>query len=130
MFKKQIHSLILAFIFVSIGGLLLHLRIHPPVLQGKLRLFFLIPTVFTVAATFVLPFMFNSKRLCPYAYLINLAAVIVGTITMSYFSVTHWKGPVTVMTVLFKSMLPDILILMAKLPLAHGILLYWRAKRP
>jgi hypothetical protein len=130
MFKRQMHSLIFAFILLSLGGLLLHLRIHPPVLEGKLRPFFLIPTVFTVMATFVLPFMFNSKRLCAYAYLINLAAVIAGTITMGYFSATHWNGPVTVMTVLFKSMLPDIMILLAKLPLAHGILLCWRAERP
>jgi hypothetical protein len=128
MFKKQIHLLIAVFFLVSLGGLILHLRVHPPVLEGTLRLFFLIPAVFAGAATFILPFMFNSRKLYPYAYLINLAAVITGTITMAYFSVTHWKGPVTMMTILFNSTFPDIVILLAKLPLAHSILLYWRAK--
>ena len=128
MLKKQVHLPILAFALLSLGGLILHLRVHPPVLEGTLRIFFLIPAVFTAAATFILPFMFNSKRLCDYAYLVNLAAVITGTITMAYFSVTHWKGPVTIMTIVFNSTFPDIVILLAKLPLAHSILLYWRAK--
>ncbi len=128
MAKKQIYLSILAFFLVSLGGLILHLRVHPPLLEGKLRLFFLIPTVFAGAATFILPFMFNSRKLCPYAYLINLAAVISGTVAMAYFSVTHWEGPLTVRTVLFNSTFPDIVILLAKLPLAHGILLCWRAK--
>jgi hypothetical protein len=128
MLKKQIHLPILAFALLSLGGLILHLRIHPPVLEGKLRVLFLIPAVFTAAATFILPFMFSSKRLCAYAYLINLAAVITGTITMAYFSFTHWEGPVTIRTVVFSSTFPDIVILLAKLPLAHSILLYWRAK--
>ncbi len=128
MAKKQIYLSILAFFLVSLGGLILHLRVHPPLLEGKLRFFFLIPTVFASAATFILPFMFNSRKLYPYAYLINLAAVITGTITMAYFSVTHWQGPVTIMTIVFNSTFPDIVILLAKLPLAHSILLCWRAK--
>lgn len=128
MSKRQIHLLIAVFFLLSLGGLVLHLRVHPPVLEDKLRAFLLIPAIFAGAATFVLPFMFNSRKLYLYAYLINLAAVITGTITMTYFSVTHWEGPVTVMTVLFKSLLPDIVILLAKLPLAHSILLHWRAK--
>ena len=128
MAKKQIYLPILAFFLVSLGGLILHLRVHPPLLEGKLRLFFLIPTVFAGAATFILPFMFNSRKLYPYAYLINLAAVITGTITMAYFSVTHWEGPVTVARVVSHSTFPDIVILLAKLPLAHSILVSWRAR--
>jgi hypothetical protein len=126
MTKKQVHLPILAFFLVSLGGLILHLRIHPPVLEGKLRVFFLVPAVFAGAATFILPFMFNSRKLYPYAYMINLAAVITGTVTMAYFSVTHWKGPVTIMTIVFNSTFPDIVILLAKLPLAHSILVFCR----
>ena len=128
MLKRQIHLLIAVFFLVSLGGLILHLRVHAPVLEGKLRLFFLIPAVFAGAATFILPFMFNNRKLCPYAYLINLAAVITGTIMMAYFSVTHWEGPVTAARVLSHSTFPDIMILLAKLPLAHSILLCWRTK--
>ncbi len=128
MVKKQVHLPILAFTLVSLGSLILHLRVHPPVLEGKLRLFFLVPAIFAGVATFVLPFMFNSRKLCPYAYLINLAAVITGTVTMAYFSVTHWEGPVSIMGIVFNSTFPDIVILLAKLPLAHSILVYWRAR--
>ena len=128
MAKRLIYLSILAFFLVSLGGLILHLRVHPPVLEGKLRVFFLVPAVFAGTATFVLPFMFNGRKLCPYAYLINLAAVITGTVTMTYFSVTHWEGAVTVARVVSHSTFPDIVILLAKLPLAHSILVSWRAR--
>ena len=124
MFKKEIRGPILALFFISLGGLLLHLRIHSP----RKEAFYLIPAVFGLATTFALPFMFNSKKTVAWAYLINVLAVVVGTITMAYYSVNHWQGPVTVVTVILNSTLADILILCAKLPLAHIILRYWRPK--
>ena len=122
MFEKQIRAPILALFLISLGGLLLHLRIHWPPKEVSVWL----PAIFGVVATFVLPFMFNSAKTVAWAYLINLAAVIVGTIAMAHFSIENWQGQITLKTVILQSTLADILVLWAKLPLAQIILRYWR----
>ena len=122
MFEKQIRAPILALFLISLGGLLLHLRIHWPPKEISVWL----PAIFGVVTTFVLPFMFNNAKTVAWAYLINLAAIIVGTVAMAYFSFENWEWLVTVKTVILKSTLADILILWAKLPLAQIILRYWR----
>ena len=122
MFEKQIRAPILALFLISLGGLLLHLRIHWPPKEVSVWL----PAIFGVVTTFVLPFMFNNAKTVAWAYLINLAAVIAGTIAMAYFSFGNWQGPVTIKGLVLQTTLADILILWAKLPLAQIILRYWR----
>lgn len=122
MFEKQIRAPILALFLISLGGLLLHLRIHWPPKEISLWL----PAIFGVVTTFVLPFMFNNAKTIAWAYLINLAAVIVGTIAMANFSLENWQGPVTIKGLVLQTTLADILVLWAKLPLAQIILRYWR----
>jgi len=118
MFKKEIRGSILALFCVSLGGLLLHLRIHPTSVEASNW----IPFIFGVISTFALPFMFNCERTVRWAYIINALAVVVGTLTMAFYSVKHWEGPVTSKSILLQSTLADILILLAKLPLAQIIL--------
>jgi hypothetical protein len=122
MFEKQIRAPILALFLISLGGLLLHLRIHWPPKEVSVWL----PAIFGVLTTFILPFMFNNAKTIAWAYLINLAAVIVGTIAMANFSLENWQGPVTIKGLVLQTTLADILILWAKLPLAQIILRYWR----
>jgi hypothetical protein len=122
MFEKQIRAPILALFLISLGGLLLHLRIHWPPKEISVWL----PAIFGVLSTFVLPFMFNNSKTVAWAYLINMAAVIVGTVTMAHFSIENWQGPVTIKGLVLQTTLADILILWAKLPLAQIILRYWR----
>ena len=122
MFEKQIRAPIIALFLISIGGLLRHLRIHWPPKEVSVWL----PAIFGVVTTFVLPFMFNSAKTIAWAYLINMAAVIVGTIAMANFSLENWQGPVTIKGLVLQTTLADILILWAKLPLAQIILRYWR----
>ena len=122
MFNKEIRASVWALFFISAGGLLLHVRIHSP---GK-SLFNWIPLASGVMTTFALPIMFNFRRTVAWAYLLNLAAVIVGTVTMAYYSAANWQGPVTVGALLLRSTLPDILILLAKVPLGHHILQHFR----
>ena len=122
MFEKQIRAPILALFLISLGGLLLHLRIHWPPKEVSVWL----PAIFGVLTTFILPFMFNNAKTIAWAYLINLAAVIVGTIAMANFSLENWQGSVTIKGLVLQTTLADILILWAKLPLAQIILRYWR----
>ncbi len=124
MFEKQIRAPILALFLISLGGLLLHLRIHwrwPPE-----EIYVWIPAIVGVVTTFVLPFMFNNSKTVAWAYLITMVAVIAGTIAMAYFSFKTWQGPVTIKGLILETTLADILVLWAKLPLAQIILRYWR----
>lgn len=122
MFRKEVRDVIWAFFLLSLGGLLLHLRIHPP---GN-SLFNLIPAIFGAVNAFLLPFLFNNRTTVPWAYLITWATVGIGTVGMSYYSVVNWFSPVTVKTVIMNSNLAGILILFAKVFLAHKMLrFYW-----
>lgn len=122
--KKEMGAPILALFFVSLGGLLLHIRIHPPSQEA----FHWVPVIFGVISTFVLPFLFSNARTVAWAYLINIAAVAVGTISMAAVSIEAWEGAVTLHGVLLRSTFPDIMVLFAKLPLAHHILRHFRPK--
>ena len=59
--------------------------------------------------------------------LFNGFAVAIGVIGMAYFSLHTLERPLTLMKLLFGSTLPDIALLLAKLPLA---LLILREMRP
>jgi hypothetical protein len=122
--KKEMGAPILALFFVSLGGLLLHIRIHPPSEEAS----HWVPVIFGVISTFVLPFLFSNARTVAWAYLINMAAVVVGTIMMAAVSIEEWEGAVTLDTVLLRSTFPDIMVLFAKLPLGHYILRHLRPK--
>ena len=122
MFRRELRELILAFFFMSLGGLLLHLRIHPP----SKSLLNWIPFYFALMNTLVIPFLFNRRDTVVYAYLFAWATVAVGTVGMAYISITTWKMPVTPITIILKSTFPDILILWAKILIAHKILRHYR----
>ena len=126
MFKREIRGPIWALFLISYGGLLLHLRIHPPVQS----VFNCVPLAFGGLNVFVLPFLFNHARTVAWAYVLNAATVLVGAVTMAYFSVTTWEGPVTWEAVLLRSTFPDIVLLTAKLPIAHAILRHFRPAQP
>ena len=121
MFRKEVRDLIWVYFFMSLGGLLLHLRIHPP----KDNVSNWVPAAFGALSTFVLPFLFNSPVTVAWAYLFTWATVVTGAVAMAYFSFITWEVPVSVKTVIMNSTLPDILILLAKLPLAHKILRFY-----
>ena len=126
MFRKEVAPPILALMLISLGGLLLHLRIHPPFDKATNW----IPAVSCVLTVVVFPLLFASRRTAGAAYLLNAATVLVGTIMMAAFSVTHWQGPVTIGALLTMSTLADILILTAKLPIAAAIMRIYRRETP
>ncbi|MBU1105195.1 MAG: hypothetical protein KKB51_00905 [Candidatus Riflebacteria bacterium] len=107
---------------MALGGFLLHYRIHPPSRDS----FNLIVFFFSLFNALILPFMFLKRKAVPWAYIINATSVVVGVVTMTWFSIANWKDPITLYNLMFQSTLPDSLILLGKLPLAHVILLAWR----
>lgn len=122
MIPKSVKFLILTHILMSLGGLMLHVRIHPP---SESLLNWWAPA-FGIVNLFVLPFLFSRSSTVSWAYLINFGTVIAGTVGMAYFSFITWKEPITLYSIFLKSTFPDIIILLAKLPVAHLILLTMR----
>jgi predicted ferric reductase len=126
MFKREIRWPIWALVLMSAGGLLLHVRIHPP----EATVFNWIPLVVTLFNIFILPFMFDRRRFAPAAYAINWGTVVVGTVTMAFYSIANWEGDVTVTKIFLNTTFPDILILAARLPIGEVIMDYWRETEP
>ena len=130
MFKKEIRASIWAIFFLSLGGWLLHLRYHPVDEEA----FNWIPAICGGISTLVLPFLFNFRKTVVTAFLFNWAVIVAGTITMGYESFEMAESAVenkvieavTVKWVVFDSLLKDILILFAKIPLGHQILGHFR----
>jgi hypothetical protein len=102
--------LLMGLIVISIGGLLLHSRIHP-VSDKYINL---IPAICGVLGIIVVPILFCFKKTIAYAYVINGFAVIIGTITMAHYSIANWPKETTLKTILFGTLLADILILWGK----------------
>ncbi|MFW5867410.1 MAG: ferric reductase-like transmembrane domain-containing protein [Armatimonadota bacterium] len=126
MFKREIRSPIWALVLMSAGGLLLHVRIHPP----QAAAFNWIPLVVTLFNIFVLPFLFNRRGTAPAAYAINWGTVIVGTVTMAFHSAANFEGDVTFTRIFTHTTFPDILILAARLPIGEVIMNYWHSVEP
>jgi len=129
MFKKEIRPAILAMFLISLGGVLLHLRIHSP----SASLCNYIPAVLGFLTTIVVTFLFNYRATVAWAFLITMVAVVAGTVTMAYHSALAFAWgptPVAFKTLLLDSTLADILILFAKVPLAIHVLRYFRPKAP
>jgi hypothetical protein len=121
LFQKEIRKPILALMLISLGGWMLHLRAHPLATRAVDYLPFLLGLVDIV----ITPVLFNYRKTVVVAYLINGIGVIIGSIGMAVFSIYHFAGPVILSSILFKTMLSDILILLSKLFIGQLILSYY-----
>jgi len=116
--KKNIQVLlIIGLVVLSLGGWLLHLRIHSPMQQG----YGYVPFSVGLISILVIPLMFCFRRLVQYAYVLNGFAVIIGVITMGHFALAHLTGPITLEGVIFRSVFPDIVMLCSKFFIGKAI---------
>jgi hypothetical protein len=102
--------LLIALITLSLGGLLLHLRIHP----SSKNYSNLVPVISGILSIVVVPLLFSFKKTLSYGYVLNGFQVIAGTIVMAHFSIVHWPDPATLESVILNTTLADILILWGK----------------
>lgn len=118
--QKQLlkYLLVTSLVAISIGGWLLHLRIHP--IGDKYANF--VPAAAGVVSIFVVPFLFLFKKTLPFAYVITGIIAIVGTITMGDMSIglLEEKG-VSLANIFFQTLFADILILWAKFFIAKAV---------
>lgn len=103
-------TLLLALIAISLGGLALHLRIHP--LSKNTSNF--VPFLSDILSVIIVPLLFSHKKTIGYGYTINGFLVIIGTITMAHFSFMHWPKPFSLESIPMQTTLPDIVILWTK----------------
>jgi len=111
------NNLIAGLFLISLGGFLLHLRIHPLHVNPANY----VPFIAGIVASFIVPFMFFIDELVPYAYMINGILAIIGTITMAHFSFAHFPKNPTFMTLLTNTLFADIAILWAKFVFGKAI---------
>jgi hypothetical protein len=104
-------------VLLAVGGLLLHLRIHSPT-QDEDNF---VPFLSGIVSIFIVPWMFWFRRTAAYAYVINGFLVILGTITMAHFSIVHFKGPLTLPSILLNTTLADIALLWGKFAVGKNL---------
>jgi hypothetical protein len=102
--------LLAALVTLSLGGFLLHVRIHP-VSQNSANL---IPLISGLLSILIIPLLFSFRKTIEYGYVLNGMVVIIGTIAMAHFSIVHWPAPATVGSIILKTTLADIVILWSK----------------
>ncbi len=121
MFKKKINPAIWGLFLLSLGGLLIHIKIHPV----SVTAFNWTPVICAIASTIFIPIMFNYKKTWRWAYILNWATVIIGTMTMAYWSLTAQKLNMSFYDIFVKSTFADIIILGSKLSFGQIIMSYW-----
>jgi len=120
LFNKKIRGSIWALILLSLGGWLLHNKIHPLSADGNPA--FYLPFILGILNFIVVPICFNFKRTTVLAYLINGFSVILGTITMLHINLVALPTTLTVKYIFLNSNLPYICLLLPKLFIAQTIL--------
>jgi hypothetical protein len=116
--KQKIRLLLFAgLFFVSLGGWMLHVRIHPPL---KLAAFY-VPFFAGLLGIAVVSPMFLFRKTLAYGYVINGMLVIIGTITMTHFSLAHPPEDITFRTIMLNTLFPDIVILFTNFMLGKAL---------
>ncbi|MBN2011753.1 hypothetical protein JW960_20660 [candidate division KSB1 bacterium] len=120
---KEMRSHILSLVLLSLGGLLLHVRAHPPSSNPANYA----PAIFGIVNVLVVPFLLMSKRMWLIGYLINGFGATFGIVLMGASSLTALPFPLTVSSLFLRTLLPDIFLLIPKLFIAQRILYYYKA---
>jgi len=124
--NKKIQNQVWALFFISIGGWLFHLKIHPVSFENQNPANF-VPFAFGLLNVFIVPFLFNYKKTSILAYLINGFGVIIGVITMFHTSLSSLPETITLNFIFLRSLLPYIFILFSKLFIGQTIFRHYYA---
>ena len=124
---REIRGPVAAIVCLSLGGLLLHLRIHPVSFDPAVpeNPVHLIPFITAILGAVAVPFLLGSARTVVIGYLINGMSVVIGTITMTHMSLASPPHPLSVPGILLGSSLAYILVLLPKLLIGHQVLLHY-----
>jgi len=116
--KDRLRWVLLAGLWIlSLGGWLLHLRIHPLAEDGANW----IPFLSGLLSLVIVPWLFLRPATVAYGYVLNGMLVILGTITMANDSLESFRGTLTANALLFRTLFPNILILWGKFFLGQAL---------
>ncbi len=119
--EKTRISLIISLCLISLGGFLLHLRIHPVFIEGSLEWEHSIPAIIGIAGVIIIPCLFLKEATAELAYLLTGLSVIFGAILMTHLSIATWSEELALSNLLLKTTLADSLILFAKFFIAKAV---------
>jgi hypothetical protein len=120
-FRKEIRGPIIGLLVLSLGGWMLHFRIHPITANPSN----LVPFFIGLMGILVTPLLFSYRKTVIVAYLLNGLSVLIGTLAMATFSLYHLPDSLTLINVIFRTILGDILILFSKLFVGQMILMHF-----
>jgi hypothetical protein len=125
-FVRETRLLVLTLMFMSLGGWLLHLRIHPPPLDpdGAHNPAFWFPFIFGLMNVLVSPVLLSFARTVIIGYLMNGISVVIGIIMMTTLTLSSPPSPLTFESFVLKTNLAVMILLFGKLFVGHQILLY------
>lgn len=121
--NKEIHNHIISLFLLSLGGWLLHLRIHP---LGDNPANY-IPFIFGILNITIVPITLNYKKTFLFGYLVNGFGVISGIIIMTVFSLSALPYPVTFSAVVLRTLFAYNVILLSKLFIGQRIFYFYYA---
>ena len=127
LWKKEIRKEICALVFLSLGGWLLHLRLHPiqVTADNPQNPANLVPFIFGLTNIIATPVLLNFHRTFVIGYLLNGIAVAFGSIIMGHVSLSALPYPLTLSSLFLGTTLPSILMLFSKLFIGQRILLHY-----
>lgn len=103
-------TLLLALVTLGLGGFLLHARIHEPATNPANY----VPFISGILSVIVVPLLFAFRGTVDYGYVLNGFLAITGIITMAHFSIVHWPGQATFVTLFTGTLLADIALAAGK----------------
>jgi hypothetical protein len=109
--------LLFSLLVLALAGYLLHTRIHPLEKDAGN----IIPAVSGILSIVVITLLFCFRRTVAYGYVLNGMTVILGTIAMAHYSLKHPPEVWTLQTAVFRTLLPDIIILWGKFAVGKAL---------
>ncbi len=125
MAERSVKMLLIIHIGISLGGLLIHMKLHP-VLES---LYYLWASPVNVFSILVIPLLLARPSTAGWGFMLNSGTILIGTIGMSYFTLLNLEKPVTLYWLFTESPLMGIPVLWVKLPVAWLILIKVRPKK-
>jgi hypothetical protein len=123
MTPRIVRIMVLVHIGISLGGMFIHLKLHPP---GN-SLYFWWASPVSVFSLIVIPVLYCRPSTAAWGFMFNAGTILIGTVGMFYYSVLTVERPLTLYNVFLESALPGIFIAWIKLPVSLVIL---RKMRP
>jgi hypothetical protein len=109
--------LIISLFCISLGGYLLHVKIHP-VSHDPLNW---LTIICGLASIIVIPILFWFKKTVRIGFWLNTITVIIGTLAMAYYSIKNLPEHYSLIDLILRTTFADIIILWGKFGIGKAL---------